>query len=88
MLSKLAMDRPVMALPASSVPTTGVKVEPTQAGLQTPLALRLNMEVQRGPHTARPVATKILPLEGTGKRPVTTTIPPAPPEQSLQSLVR
>jgi hypothetical protein len=84
MLNKPAMGRPVLARPASSAPTTGVKVEPARAGLRNPPALQLNMEVQRGRHVARPADTRTLALEGIGKGSATTTKLLALAEEGLQ----
>lgn len=84
MLAKPAMGRPVMTRLAINAPTTGIRVEPARAGLRIPPALQPNMEVQRGPHGARPAETRTVPLEGTGKRSATTMSQLALAEEGLQ----
>jgi hypothetical protein len=81
------MGRPVMARPAISAPTTA-RVEPVWAGLWTPPALQLNMEVQRGLHAARPVDIRTLAPQGIGKGSAMTMTLLVLPEESLQLPVR
>jgi hypothetical protein len=88
MLSKPAMGRPVMTRPAINAPMTGIRAEPARAGLRIPSALQPNIEIQRGPHAARLANTRTVPLEGTGKRSVTTTRLPKVAEEGLKLPVR